>query len=173
MKPQTTSKTLKATGLAVSAAALLGAVGYGLQGAHSGQADTAKPTAAKPTAAQPATSDAAAPYHPSQFPGVEVRSIPAAKPTAAAGGHWIYVKPGAKLPVSRVGTRSGNRRGVWYEAGRSPAGGVAAHVGPDFYPYAVARVGKDGKVHLDCVEGADHSRRQPLTNGKKSNRSKK
>lgn len=89
------------------------------------------------------TGSGAAPYVASQFPGVMVRKMPAAvAPSSAkpAKTHksWIYVKPGA--PKSHLAPRRGTRgAGVWYELGKTSAGGTIAHVDSHFHPYSMAK----------------------------------
>lgn len=115
-------------------------------------------------AAVPAPDKAAAdatPYTPSKYPGVMVSNAPANAPadataTPAAGTHkaWIYVKPGAKPHIRpRVGTRGD---GIWYERGKTSAGGMIAHVTPRFYPYSKATVKPGHKANAGTHHAASH-----------------
>lgn len=100
-------------------------------------------TSAPQTSSAPARAEV--PYTPSKFPGVMVRNVPAVATGGARKG-WIYLKPGAKRTAvkARYGTRSGH---VWYEAGKTSAGGTIAHVDSSFYPAVVAHIKHDGKAH--------------------------
>lgn len=100
-------------------------------------------TSAAPVGSARAGTDVA--YTPSKFTGVMVRHVPsAATPGSGAQKGWIYLKPGAKLSGPR--RRYSTRGGVTYELGKTTAGGIIAHVNPNFYPYAVARLKPAGQV---------------------------
>lgn len=145
-----TQGIVKSAGLVTGAVAIVGAVGYGLTGVHSSQANPTPDSGPVASSASTAPKTAAdyVPYTPSKYPGVMVRNVPSA--SQGGGKGWLYVRPGTPKP--RFGARVGSRGAVWFEAGKTPAGGTVAHVTRDFYPYEVAKIGPDGKVHLDCVE---------------------
>ncbi|MBV9468830.1 MAG: hypothetical protein JO316_18640 [Abitibacteriaceae bacterium] len=120
------------------------------------------------------------PYTPSKYPGVMVRNVPqpatpksaAPKIAAGAGMHkgWLYVKPGAAKP--RFGAKYGTRgAGIWYEPGKTKAGGTIAHVDRSFYPYVTAKIvhptqkGQKSKVALECIDGANAAHHETLQNG--------
>lgn len=115
-----------------------------------------------------------APYTSSTHPGVMVRNAPTAPsaptnatktPAAGTNKGWIYVKPGAPKPHShpRYGTRGD---GVWYERGKTSAGGMIAHVTPRFYPYGKANVKPGHKVGLASGDAPHPAQHGAKANGK-------
>lgn len=156
--PQSSSRGSKAV-LGMGALAIIAGASWRAVG----NADSPKVSATGNKAAASASQ-----YRPSEFSGVQVRSIPQKQKAAGKSADWVYVKPGTRLPAAGVGpmTNGGGARRI--VAGRSRVGGKALYLPESSMPLSSAKIAANGRVVLKCdrngkphstVEHAKHTRR--------------